>query len=251
MGTRTEDTKSTVGEAGLAYSLFRSVINQYVLYTFYPMAAMTLGLIIASLEVGWDWTIWGIAMAHMWFYDEGMKSVDLSADDINLDVNSNIQFTIGMGMILTGYGLGFVLARMTTIWYAVVLVFLTLLGLAYNLEWFDGRLHDRQYVTGWGNLAFCLGWAPTVCGYILLAETVSLGIVLFAVGPLLIKGTMGWIEEDMKDALYDLKDIKHERPTPTDVDRIKRRTLTSQLLRILAFVMMATGLMVELGYVGL
>ncbi|WP_396613929.1 hypothetical protein ACH9L7_18950 (plasmid) [Haloferax sp. S1W] len=234
---------------GVFYSIYKSIINPYIGYTLYPMASMTLGLTIASLQYGWDWTIWMVAMAHMWFYDEGMKSVDLSADDINLDVNSTIQFGIGVLMILTGFSLAVVLAYWTSIWYVPFVMFLTLLGLAYNLEWFGGILHDRQYVTGWGNLAFCLGWAPAVCGYLLLAETVSLGIIVFAIGPMLVKGTMGWIEEDMKDTLYEMKGIKHERPTPTDVDRMKRRSLNSQILNIVSFIAMSIGLMIELNHI--
>ncbi|GGN95665.1 hypothetical protein GCM10009030_23070 [Haloarcula pellucida] len=210
---------------------------------------MTLGFLIASLHHGWDWTIWVVAMAHMWFYDEGVKSVDLSADDINLDVNSDIQFAIGALMILIGFSLAVVLASWTTIWYVPFVLFLTSLGLAYNLEWFGGVFHDRQYVTGWGNLAFCLGWAPAVCGYMLLAQNVSLGIVVFAIGPMLVKGTMGWIEEDMKDTLYEMKGIKYDRATPTDVDRMKRRSLNSQVLNIASFVFMAIGLMIELDHV--
>ncbi len=236
---------------GTFYSIYKSIINPYVAYTFYPMASMSLGLIVASIHQGWDWTIWMVAMVHMWFYDEGMKSVDLSADDINLDINSNIQFAVGVLMILTGFGLAVVLASWTTIWYVPFVMFLTFLGLAYNLEWFDGVLHDRQYVTGWGNLAFCLGWAPAVCGYILFAETISLGIIVFAIGPMLVKGTMGWIEEDMKDTLYDMKGIKHNRPTPTNVERMKRRSLNSQVLNIVSFVAMSIGLMIELDYIAI
>jgi len=250
METSSSNDNFADGYDGALYSVYKSIINPYIAYTLYPMASMTLGLIVASLHHDWDWTIWMVAMAHMWFYDEGMKSVDLSADDINLDVNSNIQFTIGVLMILTGFSLAVVLANMTTIWYIPFVLFLTSLGFAYNLEWFDGILHDRQYVTGWGNLAFCLGWAPAVCGYILLAERISLGIIVFAIGPMLVKGTMGWIEEDMKDKLYEIKGIKHERPTPTDVDRMKRRSLISQLLNIASFIAMAVGLIIELNYIG-
>lgn len=238
------------GSSGtVLYSIYKSVINQYITYTLYPMAAMTLGLVVASLHNSWDWTIWMVAMAHMWFFDEGMKSVDLSAGDINLDVNSSIQFAVGVLMIVTGFSLAVVLASWTTFWYVPFVLFLTALGFAYNLELFGGILHDRQYVTGWGNLAFCLGWAPAICGYVLLAEGVSVGIVVFAIGPMLVKGTMGWIEEDMKDTLYEIKDIEHDRPTPTDVDRMKRRSLYSQVLNIASFVAMAIGLMIELEYI--
>lgn len=251
MATEVETHAPEVEQASVLYSVYRSVINQYALYTLFPMAATTIGMAIASVQHGWDWTLWTIGVFHFWLLDEGMKSVDLSADDINLQINSDIQFAIGAGMILAGFGVGIVLALMTTIWYIGWILLLILLGLAYNLEWFGGRLHDRKYVTGWGNLAFCLGWGCTVSGYIYLAEEISLGIALFAIGPMMMIGTMAWVEEDMKDMLYDMKDIEHVRETPTDIERIKYRALTGQLYRLFGTVMIAIGLVVEFGHLSL
>jgi len=178
--------------------------------------------------------------------DQGMKSVDLSAESVNISVDSTIQSTIGVGMIVAGMAIGISLAWLTTWWYLGILGLVVLLGFAYVLEWFDGRLHDRKYMTGWNNLGFCIGWVFTVSGYMFLAETLSVGIVVFAIGPMLSVGTMAWVTEDMKDEVYRQCEIDHDRETPTNIQRLKQRELTSQWFRIIGFVAMAAGMYLEI-----
>lgn len=243
----TDDIDPTVPveKRGLAYSIYRSLLNQYARYTLFTMSACTAGMGIASIHYGWNWQVWGLAVLQFFLIDEGMKSLDLSAPDINLEIRADVQYAVGSLLVLAGTGVSLVLAAMTTPWYAAWIGLLIFLGLAYNLEWFDGYFHDRQYVTGIGNLAFILGMGCTVSGYILLAGQISPGIVLFGVGPTVAIGTFNWEEEDMKDKLYEHHDMKHTRETPTDLDRIKCRHLKGHTYTVYAMAAMAAGLVVE------
>lgn len=243
------ETEGATAESdrGLWYHVRWSVVNQYWRFSLLPVAAVTLGMAVAKASHGlaWDWVRWGLAAASFLVADLGMKSLDLSAPDVNIAVDARVQSVVGAAMIGVGVLLGVVIAEWTTRLYYVVVVLGVFLGLAYSLEWFDGRLHDREYVTGWGNLGFVLGWLSTVAGYMALSGTVSPGIALFGLGPLVSFGTMAWVTQDMKDAVYEGVGIEHDRELEHDYDRLKRRELQGQWYRVLGFVAMAAGLVVE------
>ncbi len=238
---------ATERERGLWYHVSMSVVNQYWRFSLLPVAAVTMGMVVAAASHGrqWDWVLWATTAGSFLVADLGMKSLDLAAPDVNLAVDSRIQSVVGAGLIAVGVLLGVVVAGWTTRLYLVVVVLGVFLGLAYNLEWFGGRLHDRVYVTGWGNLGFVLGWLSTVAGYLALSETVSPGIAVLAFGPLVSFGTMAWVTQDMKDAMYGGLGIEHDRELERDYDRLKRRELQSQWYRVLGFVAMAVGLWLE------
>ncbi|GAB3030806.1 hypothetical protein GCM10025298_19440 [Natronobiforma cellulositropha] len=220
-------------------------MNNYWLFSILPLTVATMGMVIGSVSGTWDWTVWALAMAALWLLDQGMKSVDLAAPDVNVTVDPRIQYPIGFGMIAAGAVVAIVAAWMTT-WLALgILVLGVFLGLAYNLEWFGGRLHDRKYLTGWGNLGFTLGWLCTVLGYVYASGTVSLGIAIFAFGPMASIGTMAWVTEDMKDEMYARTGIEHRRKTERNVERLIDRELHSQFVRVLGFVAMAVGITLE------
>lgn len=254
----------TGAEPALWHHVSRSLVNQYWPFSFVPPASMTMGMAvaIASTGVAWDWRLWGLGVLFLVVTDQGMKSIDLAAPDINVDVDPEIQFRVGSLMVLTGLGLGVLLAWLTSWWFLVILGTGVALGLVYNLSpgpqgespggldlfdgWFDGRFHDKRYTTGRGTLGFCVGFLPVVMGYFLLARGVSPGVVLIGAGPGLHMAAMIWVVEDYKDTLYPALGIEYDRSVANDVERLKVRSVKSQLWRLVAFVAMALGLYVEL-----
>lgn len=237
--------ESSVVQKNVWQSIFRSVFNQYWKYSFLPVSSATIGTAIASVNHSWDFQVWGLTVLVLWILDQGMKSLDLSEEDINLVIDSRVQMITGWIMIGAGIVLAIVLSMLTTLWLLCIIAACIILGLAYNLEWFDGRLHDREYLTGWGNLGFILGWLSTVLGYVALAESISVGIAVFAVGPMLSIGAIAWVEQDLKPEIYDAVGIEYTRAVDRNMARLRRRVLHSQLLRVAGFVAMAAGLVIE------
>ncbi len=226
-------------------SLLRSVITPYWLYSILPVSFITLGMVLASIEHGWNWQLWGLGVASMWFFDQGFKSIDLSAEDLAITLHSRIQFGVGLAQVLLAGVLCVWLALQTTTWVLALVAVNVVLAFAYDFEWLDGRLHDRVYMTGWGNLSVVIGWSPTILGYLLLARELSPGIVVFAVGPMLVIGAILRPEQDVKAEIYRTVGIQYTRDVDSDDERLRRRFLFSQMLVTFAFAAMMVGLMVE------
>ena len=230
---------------GAGYTFFRSVFNHYWIFSLLSLGAGTTGMAIAAFEHPWRWDLWLVMLAFLWVMDQGMKTLDLSVDELAIDLDSRIQRAVGFAMVAIGILLGVLLARMSTWWFMAILGTGAFLGLAYNLEWFDGRLHDKKYHTGWGNLGFVLGWLTTFTGYFLLAEQFSLGIAIFSIGPMIGIGTMIYVEKDIKREIYDTAGFYYTREVEADAERLRRRTHRSHQMRIVSYVAMGVGLMVE------
>lgn len=231
-----------------AYSAYRSVLTPYWHFTVFPMAYATVGAAVGQLTgTNWDWTLWGATLAVIFFGYEGINALDLADETIAVDMDSRVQSVLGVAQLLLSVALAAYVAAQTTWLFLGLLVVDIVFGVFYTLEWFGGRLHDRDYVTGWGNLGFCVGWIPTLLGYVLFTGRVSPGMALFAVGPLLHIGTLAWIEQDMKETHYDVLGIEHRRTDlESDTQRLKDRLVKLQMIHVLAFVAMAVGLLVEL-----
>lgn len=239
-------TRDTTAEPyGVGYSLLRTIITPYWLYTGFQGSFVIIGMTLAAIEHGWRWDLWWLAMIGLWLGDQGVKAIDLAAEDIAIRYDSNIMFYGGLVEGAIGLLIGIYLASITSWWLLTILFTAGFLSLAYDLEWFEGRLHDRKYVTGWGNLAFTTGWLPTVGGYFLLAETLTPGIAIFAIGPMLISGGVTYYEEDIKAELYEIVGIEYTRSVPSDIARLKRRIVKANFLYSLGCIAMAVGLVVE------
>lgn len=230
---------------GVGYTFVRSVFNHYWIFSLLSLGAGTTGMAIAAFDHPWRWELWAAMAAFLWTMDQGMKTLDLSVDELAVNLDARVQRAVGFGMVGVGVLLGVLLAAMSTWWFLVVLVAGALLGLAYNLEWFGGRLHDKKYHTGWGNLGFVLGWLTTFTGYFLLAEEFSLGIAIFSLGPMIGIGTMIYVEKDIKREIYETAGFVYTRTVEADPDRLRRRTYRSHRMRIVSYVAMGLGLAVE------
>lgn len=229
----------------IADDLYRSVNNQYRYFTIGPTSSATIGAAIAAVSAGWDWTIWGLMVALFWIGDSGINSLDLSAEDINLQVNARVQRVASYAMVAVAVALGVALAWMTTWLFLVLVALMAFLGVAYARELFDGLLHDRDYPTGVANLSVTLGLLPMVSGYLLMAGTVSLGVVLVGIGRSLHNGALHVLEDDTRTLKYERLGIEHDRDPDESFERLQRRVLLEHRLHLYAYGFTAAGLLVE------
>lgn len=230
-------------QRGLGYNILHSIINQYWFYALLSPTVGTVGMLLASVKYGWRWDLWIVMCLFLVVMDLGMKTLDLADEELTVDMNSSIQRITGIGMLCCGVILGILLAYMSTWWFLGILLVGTIFGLSYNLEWFDGYLHDRKYPTGWGNLGFCIGWLCTITGYFLLSEKLNIGIAIFSLGPMLGIGTIAYVEGDLKKELYESVNIRYSRELNPDIERLKSRSMQSNILRVFGYICMAVGLL--------
>lgn len=244
----TENKSLAHRDSNLWYHVGKSLVNQYWPFSLVPPAVMTMGMAVATVSTGaaWDWRLWGTTVAFLWIVDQGMKTVDLAAPDINVDVDSGIQFRVGAVMIGVGIAIGVLLAWETSWWFLAILALGVFLALAYNLEWFGGLFHDRDYLAGRMNLGFCVVTLPTVTGYFLLTHSVSPGIVLISASPALNMSSMVLATGDYKHSLYTALGIEYERDVTSDVKRLKKRLLQGQMYRLAGLVLTPVGFYLEL-----
>ncbi|PSP77079.1 hypothetical protein BRC81_10615 [Halobacteriales archaeon QS_1_68_20] len=259
----TEHRSASSRSSPLWYHVGRTLVTQYWPFSIVPISGLTMGMAVAvaSQDVAWDWRLWGMAAAFLLLVDQGVKSIDLSAPDINLAVDSTVQFRLGSLMVLVGFVIGLSIAYFTSWTFLIILGVLVSLAILYNFspgphgesprglnffnDWFGGMFHDKRKFTGRMNLGLCVGGIPTVIGYFLVTETVSLGILVFAAAPMLHMAAMIWVIEDYKDVLYPALGIEYERDVPNDFQRLKVRSVKSQIYRLIAFALGAVGLYLE------
>lgn len=234
-----------VEQKSLPGSVFKSVFTHYWMFTVYVLGYMTVGMALAAVQYGWSWTVWGLAAATIWFGLEGLHAVDLADDDIAVDVDSNVQTVVGYLEVFFGGLLGIVLAAVTTWWFLGFVILGTALGVAYNEEMFGGLLHDHDKVTGIANFGFSWAVIPFLGAYFVVAETLSLGIVIVSLGVMFDAMRLIWLFEVSKPAPYDDVGIEHDRefnPAPSALVGDVHRANT---LNMVAWAVVAIGLVVE------
>lgn len=232
-------------EKGLLYSLRNSLLSPYWLFNVLGMAYVTVGMALATVDYPWNWEIWGLAMATIWLGSAGSNNLDLAEEGMTIDIRRDVQLAVGTTMLVVAAGLGILLALKTTLWFLLLVGVGTFLTLAYDLEWFDGLFHHRDYATGIGNLGFTAAWIPTFGGYLLLAQSFSIdlvGMAFVAVSPMVHLISLSYIEDDLKQYKYDAFGIKSTRDVEPDFDRLQRRGAKQQTLHIVALCSMAIGL---------
>lgn len=239
------DSPDASERVGLLGSLAHALVNPYWLFNLFPITFATLAMGLAAVEHGWNWTVWGLTAACIWFVDNGLHDFDLAADGLAVGVDARVEFVVGGVQILVGVALGVWLAALTTWHFLGVLALATVCGMAYNLEWFDGLLHDRQHVTGVGNFALVVGGLSTYTGYLVLARQHSLGAALFALGPTIVVAGLHWVEEDVKPVKYEVYGVEHTREENPQFERLQRRVVKIVPMHLVAFVAMALGVFVE------
>lgn len=233
------------GMQGFAYSLLHSLVSPYWQFNVLEVSYMSVGMILAAVNHDWSWQLWAIAMPFMWLAGEGANNLDLADEGLTIDIDSRVQYAVGYLMLGTAVVIGGVLAAMTSWWFFSFVVLGAVGAVAYNLELLDGRLHDREYVTGVGNLGFTAAWVPTVSGYFLLAPEFDLqllGVSIFSFGLMLILMAVDYVTEDLKEYKYEAFDIEYTRDVDAKLDRLQRRAAKQHPLHNYALVLMAVGL---------
>ena len=169
--------ENTWQETPLWYSVARSVVTHYWVFTLVVTAFVLWGVALAP-EL--DWYLAGLLVVAVALGLEGMHDVDLADPTVAIDIDPTVQRRMGYLLIGAGTGLGLYIASLTT-WWVVALVLVQLVGgFAYNAEWFGGLFHDLDQL-GWFTAGLTLGFTPVVTGYYVLAQSISLSVILWAV----------------------------------------------------------------------
>lgn len=235
------------GDTGFWYSVGRSLVTHYWPFTVIVLAFVTIGMAVAPR---FDPSAFGVMLLTVWITLEGFHSIDLAAPDLTLDVDSRVQRTLGYVQVALGGALGVWLAAGTT-WSLLAFVIVGIgLGLAYNEEWFDGLLHDRDRLTGLASFGIAWGAIPVLGGYVVLARSISLGAVFIALGCALFAVTLNMLEGPAKEHRYEQLGVEHARDSDTTVAELERKAHTAQLINAGTFVCLAVGLLLLYGPIG-
>ncbi|WP_276299108.1 hypothetical protein [Halorussus lipolyticus] len=232
---------------GLLHSVMNSLVTPYWPFNILEIGYLTLGMALAGATYEWDWYLWGVGTAFIWIWSAASNNMDLAASKLTVDVDSRVQYVVGGLMFVLYAAVGVYLATLTSMLFLGLVVLAAFGSLAYNLEWFGGILHDREYKTGIGNLGFTAAWVPTFIGYFLVAQTVNLdllGAALFAAGPMFVCSAIHYLESDLKELKYEDFGIEHERDVEPDFERLQRRAAVQPNLNIIGMCAMAVGLVI-------
>lgn len=190
------------------YSVARSIISHYWLFTAVVLAFTVWGAAIAPV---WEWDVVLLLLLAIFLGLEGLHDVDLAEDTVAVNIDPNVQRVVGYLFLAAGAAVGVVVAAMTTWLFIGIAVIEIFLGLAYNEEWFNGVLHDLDKF-GWFNFAFSWGTMPVVAGYFALAETITIPAVLWGAAAFGLSITVIYLFEIVKvPVLYDTLGVKHDR----------------------------------------
>lgn len=234
-------SENAVERLGFTAMVFRSFITQYWPFTAYVLSYATVGLVLGSLIGGWSWANAGLAMLALALGLEGLHAIDLADSDIALRFDSRIQMTVGVLMLAGGGLVGVYLASVTS-WAFLGFVAIELfLGLAYNMEWFDGLLHDFDTPSGLLNFGISWGAIPFLAGYFVMAETVTFGALLVSLGVMVDAMVTISMFEVSKPASYEDMNITHSREIDQDVTLMNEVTHRGNKLSMVSWSLLALG----------
>jgi hypothetical protein len=222
-------------------SLYRSMVTQYWPFTVYVMAYVTVGMALGASAGGWNWSVWGIALATIWFGLEGLHALDLSEPDIATDIDPEYQTAFGATGLIIGSLLGLVLALLTSIWFLAFVVIGTATGVAYNLEVLDGTLHDHDRFPGVLNFGFAWGFVPAAGGFFLAAGTLTPGAVLVSFGVMVDAMALITVFETSKPDVYDDLGIAHRRRQAYTLRDVTASNVRVNKMSLVSWVLLAAG----------
>lgn len=231
-------------KSGLPFALFRPFLTQYWPFTVYVLSYATVGMVLGSPVAGWDWVVFGLSLAALWFGLEGLHAIDLADADIALRLDSRIQIAAGVAGLAIGGALGVLIASMTSWWFLAFVGVELFLGLAYNLEWFGGYLHDFDTPSGLLNFGVSWGAIPFLAGFFVMGETVTAGAVLIALGVMVDAAVTISMFEISKPAPYDDLNIEYAREIDQDVTLMNQVTHRGNKLSMVQWSLFAAGFVV-------
>jgi len=234
-----------VEKASLRVSLFRSFLTEYWPFTAYVLAYMTVGVALAAATGVADLYVWAVYALALWLGLEGLHAIDLSDETVAVQYDSTIQFYVGVAGLLAGVGVGVYLASITTWWFLLFVAAETFLGIAYNVELFGGALHDFDKPTGMANFAISWGFLPFLGGYFIMAQSLSIGILVFGLGLALDSARLLLMFEAGKPAPYEDLGIEYDRVFTQRPEWLGAATHQGNKMMMASWSLMATGLMVH------
>lgn len=242
----TAESESTTVRS-IFVDVYRSVNNQLRYFLVCPTSTATVGAAMVAASTGWDWTIWVLLVAMWAIGHAGMNAVDLSMGDLNLEVDARVERAVGVALVGIGAAIGVVLSWMT-IWLALApIAAVVFLGFSYTREWFGGKLHDRDQVTGVANLSTTMGLIPVLTGYLFMGQQVSLGAVFVGAGLSFHMGAMHVLEDDSRSLKYERLDIVHDRDPDESFERLQSLVLLEHRMHLVGFTATAVGFLLEFG----
>lgn len=240
MATERAKTPSAWGR-GTAYTVARSVVTPYWPYTAYVMAYAAFGMGLAAVYGSFDAIIFAAAMVAIWFGLEGLHALDLADEGVATQMNNTVAYTAGALEVAIGVAVSAYIVWQTTIWFLPLVVVGTVLGLAYNLEWFGGLLHDRDRLTGLANFGVSWGGIPFLGGYIIVHHHPPAGAVLVALGVCLDAIRLNYLEGHGRLSRYDLMGIEHDRNHKTGPEEARAACNKANVINLGAWAFIGAG----------
>lgn len=242
MATTDAATGDPVEQKGAAHTLARSLLTQYWPFTVYVLMYAVVGMALASTVAPFDPLTAALVLAGLWFGLEGLHAVDLAHAGVAVDLHPGIQRGVGYAQIALGSALGLYVAYQTTVLFAPLVAVAVVSGLAYNDEWFDGLFHDRDKLTGLANFGLSWGFVPAMAGYLAIAQSVSLGMLLVAVGIAADAAELNYLVGPSKMVRYEDMNIATTRDYEPDSDVMAHRMHFSQKVQMVSWVAIGAGM---------
>ena len=222
-------------------SILRSVVTPYWPFTVYVAAYAVAGIAIASAFSGFSYTVLFASIGAIYFGLEGLHALDLADEGVATDMDNRVAFTVGMMEVALGAALGITIAMITTLWFIPIVMVGTFLGMAYNLEWFDGLLHDRDKMTGLGNFGVSWGAIPFFGGFYVIHQSISIGVLVVTLGVGIDAARLNYQEGHGRIARYENTGIEHDRDHKSTGDEARSACHYGNMMSLGAWVSISIG----------
>jgi hypothetical protein len=228
-------------ESSFGYSVARSLVTQYWMFTLYVLAYMTVGAAFGAYVNDFSLRLYGMMALALWLGLEGLHAVDLSHQNVALRTHPTVSRYLGYSQVVIAGAIGVEIASMTS-WYFLAFVGAALFfGLAYNEEWFDGALHDDNRLTGLLNFGFAWGVIPVLGGFFIMAQTIHPAMIVVALAVMFDALRVILLFESGKPAPYDDLDILYARNYGDNLSMVRSATHTANKLNMISWVLLAVG----------
>jgi hypothetical protein len=239
-------------ESSTAFSVRKSLVTPYVPYTIYVIAYAIFGVALGAAVGSFNIVYAAAVAAAIWFGLEGLHAIDLADGGVAIRLNNGIANVLGYAQVAVGSAIGVWLAYETT-WQFLGLVALgALLGLAYNEEWLNGWLHDRDKITGlanfgvsWGMIPFYAGVAVMYPGLLTWSGTVgpvqTLGILVIGLGICIDAIRLNYLEGHGAIPRYEDVGIEHSRDHKSTAEEARAACHQANVINIPAWVCIGVG----------
>lgn len=234
-------TGDPIEPKGFKASLVRSLLTQYWIFTVYVLMYAVVGLGMASLVAGFEPVTSLLLLVALWFGLEGLHAIDLADEGVTVDLDANVQTVVGYVQVAFGCLFGALVALRTSYVFLFLVPIAALSGLAYNEEWFDGKFHDRDELTGLANFGLSWGFIPALAGWVALTGSYALPGLLLAVAAGLDAATLNYLVGPSKMERYRDCGIRTTRDYTPDPDVMEYRMYTANKIQLASWVFLGAA----------